>query len=204
MRSLIEGYKRFRSEIFEQKRDLFKRLSQGQNPKALFITCSDSRIDPNLLTQSQPGELFILRVAGNIVPTYGAAMGGITATVEYAVSALEVKNVIVCGHTDCAVMKAILDPDQYNKLPAVKHWLEQAETTRRIIRENYSDVTGSELLAATIRENVRVQLTHLTTHPAVAARLHRGAVQLYGWVYAIETGEMWTYDRSTNQFQALR
>jgi carbonic anhydrase len=203
MRTLIEGFKRFRSEVFEQKRELFQRLSLGQNPVALFITCSDSRIDPNLLTQTQPGELFILRVAGNIVPSYGAAMGGITATIEYAISALGVKNVIVCGHTGCSVMEAILEPEQYEHLPAVKNWLLQAETTRRIIAENYSNLIGPELLTATIQENVRVQLTHLATHPAVAARLHRGAVQLHGWVYSIPTGEMWTYDFDRGQFVSL-
>jgi carbonic anhydrase len=203
MRALIEGFKKFRTEVFEQKRELFQRLSLGQNPEALFITCSDSRIDPNLLTQTEPGELFILRVAGNIVPSYGAAMGGITATIEYAVSALGVKNIIVCGHTDCSVMKAILEPEQYEHFPAVKNWLLQAETTRRIIKENYLDLGGTELLTATIQENVRVQLTHLATHPAVAARLHRGGVALHGWVYSIPTGEMWTYDFDGGQFVSL-
>jgi carbonic anhydrase len=203
MRALIEGFKKFRLEVFEEKRELFKRLAQGQNPEALFITCSDSRINPNLLTQTEPGELFILRNAGNIVPTYGAAMGGSTATIEYAVSALRVKHIIVCGHTDCAVMKAILEPEQFEHLPAVKNWLLQAETTRRIVRENFSHLNGSELLITTIQENVRLQLTHLATHPGVAASLRRGDLELHGWVYSIATGDMWAYDFTKDRFESL-
>jgi carbonic anhydrase len=202
MRALIEGFKKFRSEVFEEKRDLFKRLSHGQNPEALFITCSDSRIDPNLLTQTQPGELFILRNAGNIVPSYGT-LGGSTATIEYAVSALRVKHIIVCGHTDCSVMKAILTPEQFEHLPAVKTWLLQAETTRRIVKENFSHLNGSELLITTIQENVRLQLIHLATHPGVAARLRRNDLELHGWVYSIATGEVWAYDFSKDRFESL-
>ena len=111
MEKLVEGFKKFQSEVSRAKRELFTRLSQKQEPPALFITCSDSRIDPTLLTQTEPGELFILRNAGNIVPSYGGVLGGSTATIEYAVSVLGVKPVIVCGHTDCGVMKALLHPE---------------------------------------------------------------------------------------------
>ena len=203
MKTLIEGFKKFQSEVFQEKRLLFERLSYGQNPRALFITCSDSRVDPTLLTQTDPGELFILRNAGNIVPSYGTVVGGSTATIEYGVAVLGVQHVIVCGHTDCGVMRAILQPDQLKELPAVKEWLLQAEATRRIVKENYPDLSGSELLVVTTQENVRIQLDHLRTHPAVAARLRRGAVQLHGWVYSISTGEMWTYDLAGDKFVSL-
>ncbi len=160
-------------------------------------------IDPTLLTQTDPGELFILRNAGNIVPSYGMVAGGSTATIEYAVAVLGVQHVIVCGHTDCGVMRAILQPDQLKGLPAVKEWLLQAEATRRIVMENYPHLPESELLVVTTQENVRIQLDHLRTHPAVAARLRRGALQLHGWVYSISTGEMWTYDLAGDKFVPL-
>lgn len=203
MEKLVEGFKKFRTEVFGKKRDLFDRLSLHQQPRALFITCSDSRIDPTLLTQAEPGELFILRNAGNIIPSYGETMGGSTATIEYAVAVLGVKHVIVCGHTDCGVMRALLHPETVEDLPAVKNWMIQAETTRRIVRENYADLQGEDLLVTTIQENVRIQLDHLRTHPAVAVRLRRRALTLHGWVYSIPTGDIWTYDEDKDIFVSL-
>lgn len=146
------------------------------NNRALFITCSDSRIDPCLITQTDPGELVILRNAGNLVPSYGTTIGSTVATIEYAVGVLGVRNVIVCGHTDCGVVKAILEPEQVGDLPAVKAWLLQAEATRRVIRENYGHLNGDALYVATTQENVRIQLEHLQTHPIVAAKLRSNGV----------------------------
>lgn len=203
MEKLVEGFKKFQAEIFGAKRELFTRLSEGQTPRALFITCSDSRIDPTLLTQAEPGELFILRNAGNIVPSYGETMGGSTATIEYAVAVLGVKHIVVCGHTDCGVMRALLHPESVEDLPAVKSWMIQAETTRRIVRENYADLKGDELLVTTIQENVRIQLDHLKTHPAVAVRLRRKTLTLHGWVYSIPTGDIWVYDDDKDVFVSL-
>ncbi len=204
MEKLVEGFKKFQSDVFGAKRELFARLSQGQEPRALFITCSDSRVDPTLLTQAEPGELFILRNAGNIVPSYGGGViGGNTATIEYAVAVLGVKHVIVCGHTDCGVMRALLHPEMLKDLPAVKNWMEQAETVRRIVQENYADLRGEDLLVKTIQENVRVQLDHLKTHPTVAVRLRRGMVTLHGWVYSIPTGDIWAYDDEKEVFISL-
>lgn len=204
MEKLVEGFKKFQAEVFGAKRELFARLSQGQEPRALFITCSDSRVDPTLLTQAEPGELFILRNAGNIVPSYGGGViGGNTATIEYAVAVLGVKHVVVCGHTDCGVMKALLHPDMVKDLPAVKSWMEQAETVRRIVQENYADLRGEDLLVKTIQENVRVQLDHLKTHPTVAVRLRRDMVTLHGWVYSISTGDIWAYDDEQEEFVSL-
>ena len=203
MEKLVEGFKKFQAEVFGAKRELFSRLSEGQTPRALFITCSDSRIDPTLLTQTEPGELFILRNAGNIVPSYGETMGGSTATIEYAIAVLGVKHVIVCGHTDCGVMRALLHPESVEDLPAVRSWMVQAETTRRIVRENYADLKGDDLLVTTIQENVRIQLDHLKTHPAVAVRLRRRTLTLHGWVYSIRTGDIWAYDEDKDAFVSL-
>ncbi|HSE60134.1 MAG TPA: carbonic anhydrase [Nitrospiraceae bacterium] len=203
MKKLILGVKRFQTEIFQQKQTLFRQLAKHQHPRALFITCSDSRIDPCLLTQTEPGELFILRNAGNIVPSYGMNVGSTTATIEYAVGVLEVKNIIVCGHTDCGVVKALLDPKQVEKLPAVKAWLGQAETTRRIVEENYRHLQGDALQVATTQEHVRSQIEHLQTHPTVAARLRKGFLHLHGWVYSIATGDIWAYDAKREIFVSL-
>jgi carbonic anhydrase len=203
MKKLVEGLKKFQREVFKTKRDLFTNLARGQQPRALFITCSDSRIDPCLVTQTEPGELFILRNAGNLVPSYGTTIGSTIATIEYAVGVLGVKNIIVCGHTDCGVVKAILEPEQVGDLPAVKSWLLQAEATRRVVRENYSHLTGDALYVATTQENVRIQLEHLQTHPVVAAKLRSKTLELHGWVYSIETGDVWSYDFQRDTFQSL-
>ena len=200
MQQLLEGLVKFRRDIFDEKKDLFQQLSSQQDPDVLFITCSDSRIDPSLLTQTNPGKLFIHRNAGNFIPTYGAAIGGSTATIEYGVSVLQVKDIVVCGHTDCGAMKALLNPNKLDQLPAVNAWLQQAETTKRIVGDHYSHLQGDELFVATIKENVLVQLDHLRTHPSVATRLRKGDLRLHGWVYSIATGEVWIFDQNRNEF----
>lgn len=203
METLLKGFLKFRKEVFEEKRDLFKRLSSKQAPQALFITCSDSRVDPTLLTQTEPGELFILRNAGNMVPPYGSMLGSSTATIEYAVAVLKVPHIIVCGHTDCAVMKALLNPDEVKDLPAVRTWINQAETTRRIMHEHHKNCSQNEQLILTTQENVRAQLDNLRTHPSVALQLRRGKIELHGWVYSISTGEVWVYDFNSENFVPL-
>jgi carbonic anhydrase len=200
MQKLIQGIHRFREQNFRPLQGLFAELSTGQQPETLFITCSDSRIDPNLLTRSMPGELFILRNAGNIVPPHGAAAGGEAATIEFAVAALGVKDIIVCGHSDCGAVKALLHPDAVASLPAVAAWLSHAETTRRIVRDNYGHLAGDPLVTAAIEENILVQLENLRTLPAVASRLVRGDLHLHGWVYVIGTGEVFAYDPGSGQF----
>jgi carbonic anhydrase len=203
MEKLVKGFLKFRTEVFEKKKALFTRLSGNQSPRALFITCSDSRVDPTLLTQTDPGELFILRNAGNMVPPYGSMQGGSTATIEYAMAVLKVPHIIVCGHTDCGVMKALLNPEEVHDLPAVREWVGQAETTRRLMREHYTDLTGTDRLVKTTQENVRSQLDHLRTHPSVALLLRQKKVDLHGWVYSISTGDVWVYDFDSEQFAPL-
>jgi carbonic anhydrase len=203
MQKLVQGIHHFQTNIFSAQRDLFQRLAEGQDPETLFITCSDSRINPNLLTQTGPGDLFILRNAGNLVPPYGAVFGGEAATIEYAVAALGVKDIIVCGHSLCGAMSGLLAPESLKELPSVADWLRHAEATRRIIKQNYSDLEGQALLTATVEENVLVQLENLRTHPAVAAALSRGGLTLHGWAYEIETGEVFAFDPQADQFLPL-
>jgi carbonic anhydrase len=200
MQKLVQGIHHFQSSIFSSQRELFERLADGQHPDALFITCSDSRILPNLITQTEPGELFILRNAGNIVPPYGAANGGEGATIEFAVAGLGVKDIIVCGHSHCGAMKGLMHPKSLHDMPAVAAWLSHAEATRRIVREKYGDRTGEALLTTVVEENVLVQLENLRTHPAVAVGLASATLKLHGWVYKIETGEVFAYDWERGQF----
>lgn len=200
MADLIKGFEKFHEEIFHHKQELFENLAHHQEPQALFVTCSDSRINSHLLTQTEPGDLFILRNAGNLIPPYGAVIGGTTTTIEFGVSVLRVKEIIVCGHTDCGAMKALVRPEPLQNLPAVKDWLCMAESTRQIVKEMYTELTGEQLFAATIKENVLVQLEHLKTHPAVAKRLRTGDLKLHGWIYSIATGEVWLYDPLQEKF----
>src|SRR5215216_3133599 len=131
MRKIIQGIRQFQTTIFPEQRELFKQLGEKQqNPLALFITCSDSRINPNLITQTEPGDLFLLRNAGNIIPPYGAANGGEGATVEYAVSVLKMRNIIVCGHYGCGAMHFLMRQSTMGDLPAVRAWFSHAEATR--------------------------------------------------------------------------
>jgi carbonic anhydrase len=200
MQKLIQGIHQFQESVFRSQQELFERLSQGQSPEALFITCSDSRINPNLITMTDPGDLFILRNAGNIIPPYGAANGGEGATIEFAVAALGVTDIIVCGHSHCGAMKGLLQPEKLEDLPATRAWLKHAEATRRIMKEKYAHLSGDALMTATIAENVMVQLENLRTHPVVAAGISKGTLKLHGWVYKIETGCVFAYDPHTCQF----
>jgi len=201
MQKLVAGIHEFQQKCFTSQKELFERLAQGQQPLALFITCSDSRIDPSLLTQTEPGELFILRNAGNIVPPYGVAGGGEAATIEYAVSVLQVQDIIVCGHSHCGAMTGLLHPEQLNELTAVKDWLAHAEATARIMKENYEHISDAGArLTATVEENVLVQLENLRTHPSVTAALSRGALKLHGWVYKFETGQVFAFDPEQHEF----
>lgn len=203
MKKLVEGFSYFKQEIFPSQEVFFQKLAQGQSPETLFITCADSRVVPDLFTQASPGDLFLSRNIGNLVPPYGDIMGGVTAVIEYAVLVLKVKSIIVCGHTDCGAMKAILHPQWLEELPAAAAWLRYAEAARHIALSNDVSKSDEELLHCLTEENIILQLGHLRTHPAVAARVARGDLQLYGWLYHIHAGDVTTYDASTGRFVPL-
>jgi carbonic anhydrase len=193
----LGGISRFQSHVFPQHQDLFEELALGQRPEALFITCSDSRIDPSLLTQTKPGELFICRVIGNIVPPYPDAIGGVSATVEYAIGVLRVPIVIVCGHTDCGVMKGAFNPAPLAPYPNVAAWLRYAQTPHP------ETEPGAEALLAFTEQNVVAQLHNLATHPTVAKRLLEGDLSLHGWIYDIGAGTVTAYDEASRAFLPL-
>ncbi|RYG33786.1 carbonic anhydrase [bacterium] len=201
--SIVTGIQSFRDNSFEEHRTLFEDLTHGQKPKALFITCSDSRIDPNLVTQSKPGDLFIMRNAGNIVPPFGASKGGEEATVEYALLALGIDTIIVCGHSHCGAMQGLISDEPLTKLPSVANWLQHAQATRLIVKQKFPDLEGEPLVVEAGRANVLVQLDNLRSHPAVALKLSQGRLKLHGWVYTFETGEVLAYDENTGEFGPL-
>lgn len=205
MEKLVRGLHEFQKTIFSAHRDLFERLSHhGQDPEALFITCSDSRINPNLLTQTLPGDLFIIRNAGNLIPPFGTEVGGEAATIEFAVAALNVKDIIVCGHSHCGAMEALENREELAaSLPLTSQWLKHADATRQIIRDNYAHLDWERRQVATIEENVLVQLKHLKSYPAVRRRLDRGDLHLHGWVYKIQTGDVFAYDVEAEAFLPL-
>jgi carbonic anhydrase len=204
MKKLLEGLYEFQRGYFSDHRELFEQLSHGQHPRILFITCSDSRIDPNLITHAQIGELFVIRNAGNIIPPFGAANGGEGAAVEYAIAALGIEQVIVCGHSHCGAMKGLLKMDSSlaEKMPLVYDWLKHAEATRRLIKDNYTHLEGEDLLEVTVAENILNQLENLHTYPIIRSRLHQGKLALHGWIYRIETGEVLAYDSVLHDFVA--
>jgi carbonic anhydrase len=191
---LLDGISQFQKEIYPEHQDLFESLASGQRPDALFVTCADSRIDPCLLTQTKPGQLFICRVIGNIIPPYPDAIGGVSATVEYAVGVLRVPAVIVCGHTDCGVMRGALQPHNFKGFPSVERWLGYANVYHR------EPEPSPEYLLTLSERNVAAQLRNLRSHPVVAARLAAGDLALHGWVYHIGTGTVTVYDEGTGNF----
>ena len=203
MQKLVSGIQRFQDQIVQPNQGFFERLAAGQSPMAMFITCSDSRIDPNRMTQTEHGELFIVRNVGNIIPPSGTSNNGEAAAIEFAVEGLGIRDIIVCGHNHCGAMKGLLDLPSIKTLQHVRKWLRHAEATQQIIAENYTKITGEARLTAAAEENVLVQIKHLQTMPPVAAALGRGEMNLYGWMYKIETGEVFQYDGTERQFLPL-
>lgn len=199
MRDIIEGALRFQRDAYPARAGLFRELAGGQHPGTLFIACSDSRVVPELLTQREPGELFVIRNAGNIVPPYGAGADGVAATVEYAVTALGVSDVVVCGHSDCGAMTAVAGCQCLAHMPAVGHWLRHAAPAPHL----HAHATTRERIDATVRENVITQIANLRTHPCVATALQAGQLALHGWVYDIETGAIDALQGDTRSFVSL-
>ena len=202
MKDIIEGFLKFHSDAFPERADLFKDLATQQNPRTLFISCSDSRLVPELVTQHEPGGLFVIRNAGNIVPSYGPEPGGVSASVEYAVTALQVTDVVICGHSDCGAMTAIANCTCMDHMQAVGSWLKYADSAR-VVNESITHLNDSERIASMVRENVIAQIENIKTHPSVRLAIREGRLALHGWVYDIETGSIDALDGSSNHFVSL-
>lgn len=202
MESLLNGYRRFRQDVYPQQSEVFQRLATGQSPHTLFITCADSRVMPELIFSAQPGELFVYRNIGNVVPTY-SQQGGVVAAIEYAVAVLGVKNIVICGHSDCGAMKAALNPvGLEEKVPTVAKWLKHTDAARHVAAVRSHGHPEGELACMT-EENVVLQLDHLRTQPVVAARLASGSLRIHGWVYDIAHGEIRAFDTEQGKFVPL-
>jgi carbonic anhydrase len=203
MTRLITGVGEFRKHVFDEKKELFEELQAGQSPLALFITCADSRIDPNLLTQTAPGELFVLRNAGNMVAPFGDAGGGEGATIEYAVTHLKVRDIILCGHSRCGAMQGLLNPAAVSEMREVAEWLRVAEASIERAKKIAPNAGPDELLDHVIEQNVILQVEHLLTYPAVMDAATAGRLRLHAWVYRFEIGQVTAYNARMEKFISL-
>jgi len=203
MQKLIDGHKRFLAEVFPAKKSHFHLLSEGQTPAWLFITCADSRVVPDLILGTEPGDLFIARSIGNVVPITSQDVDGVTATIEYSVEVLKVRHAIVCGHSDCGALKAALDRKSLANLPKARRWLDHVEAAFAYRQPlNPADGESAEL-ASLIRGNVVAQLMNLHAQPPVARAVAEGRLTMHGWYYDILTGRIEEYDEKLKKFVVL-
>ena len=208
MQRLIEGVHKFRNEEFGNYRKLFRKLSQtGQNPHTLFITCSDSRVLAELITHSRPGDLFVVKNIGNIVPP-ASAIGDTNSTaaaIEFAVENLRVADIVICGHSQCGAIAALLNEAPVSDdTPHLRDWLRLALPVLNTLKKNYEhlrDAGARETAAA--GENVLFGLDNLHSYPCVEERLAAGTLQLHGWFFKIATAELFAYNPDSRQFSPL-
>jgi carbonic anhydrase len=203
MEKLLRGLREFQEHYIPSHQELIRELAKGQHPRVLFIGCSDSRVDPTIITQSEIGDLFIIRNAGNIIPPYEATNGGEGATIEYAIEALDIKQIIICGHTQCGAMKGLLQLGQLEeKMPLVYDWLRHTEATRKLVEDHYSHLDKKEKLNVLVAQNVLTQIDNLRTYPSIHSRLHNDELSIHGWIYNIEDAQLLAYDEEANDFLA--
>lgn len=206
MEKLYKGIHKFQKSYFKNKEDFFNRLSESQTPEVLFITCADSRVDPNLVTQSRPGELFILRNVGNIVPSYDAIKdkNSVAAALEFAALELKVRDIIVCGHSNCGAMKALYKSDEdFIAMPHLGDWLKIAKPVKEVVNAFYPEVRGESRYRITEEENILMQLGNIQTYPFVEEMLRKGALYLHGWYYDIGTGDIYSYNPNSGAFEKI-
>ncbi|WP_243050193.1 carbonic anhydrase [Dyella sp. RRB7] len=200
MNRLIQGFEQFRKEVFPSQRALFRKLAEGQSPSTMFITCADSRVMPEMIFSTQPGELFVYRNIGNIVPPYAQHVSGVVAAIEYAVKVLKVSHIVICGHSDCGAMKALQHPERVQDMPSVAAWMKHADVARYVVEQNGPGLHGADSLRRLTEENVVGQLEHLRTLPAVAAAMSCGQLSIHGWVYDIAHAELQAFDAQQGRF----
>jgi carbonic anhydrase len=205
MEKLYKGLHSFKKNFFSKQEELFRRLSHRQSPEILFITCADSRIDPNLVTQSSPGELFIIRYIGNIVPPFDAVPvnNGAAAALEYAVNVLKVPDIIVCGHSNCGAMNALMSPGSLADLPNMRSWLQLASSLRSMVDQLFPNMPDDERYSVIARENVLLQLKNMQTYPFIADALTEETLHIHGWYYDIGTGTISAYNPEADRFDKV-
>ena len=201
MQDVLDGVRRFQDRR-RQNPDLFHRLAtEGQAPEVLFIGCSDARVPPEVLTSVEPGALFVTRNIANIVPPYGTGEMAVGAVVEYAVLHLHVGRIVVCGHTDCGGIKALDKQVDWAHEPHIARWIEYARPAKTKVEA--ANLPEADCHLATVRENVLLQLEHLSSYDAVRGAQQAGTLALEGWVYQLETGSVEVYDTATATWHAL-
>ena len=208
LEQLKNGVRRFRSETVAANPELFAQaVSEPQRPHTLFITCADSRIDPNALTSTGPGEVFVTRNIGNMIPAYGEMLGGVSAVIEFAVTALGVRHAVICGHTDCGAMKALLDPSSTAKMPSVRNWLKNAQTALAVSNTLHEHAIEQHherpLVDVLTEQNFLLQIQHLKTHPSVATAITLGDLTISGWIYDIASGNVRIAENNALTFTPL-
>ncbi len=205
MNELIGRVFSFEKDVFPNRSELYATLAtDGQSPKALMISCADSRVVPEYIVQAEPGDLFVCRNAGNIVPPFSQANGGVSSTVEYAVMVLGVRDIIVCGHSDCGAMKALANPASLDGMPNVAAWLRHSHAAQKVVEDGYPGIDQDEKVRVIALENVVTQLAHLRTHPSVASAIARGEIALHGWFFDIHAGAVFGLDGETGRFVPMR
>ena len=204
MQSLIEGVHKFRQSEFGRRQELFKRLSrEGQNPHTLFITCADSRVLAELITQSEPGDLFVVKNIGGMIPSFDAkgSTNSTAAAIEFAVEILNVQDIVVCGHSQCGAVAALMSDLKNSATPHLTEWLQLAAPVRAVVEKEYYHLKReSDRLRAAEEENVLFALENLHTYPGVEARLEKGTLHLHAWFFLIKTAELFAYDVDLRQF----
>lgn len=206
MEKLLQGLIKFRENDFEVHRELFEQLSKSQNPHTLFIGCSDSRLVPDLITQTLPGELFVVRNIANIVPPYRKSPEYLatTSAIEYAVNVLEIQNIIVCGHSNCGGCESLYSPDEVlNTIPHTKKWLELAGNVKNKVLSKVPEEEKAKREWMTEQINVVEQLKHLLTYPFIREKYAQGTLTIEGWYYIIETGEVYIYNKQNGVFELV-
>ena len=209
MEKLISGIHRFRTQYWSDNKELFQRLAEhGQSPEALFITCCDSRVIPTMITHSQPGDLFVLRNIGNFVPPYSENPldgTGVAAAVEYSVEHLRVRDIIICGHSDCGAMKALYkNRTLFAETPHIAEWLKNGDRTLEVVSASYPGLSDGEKLAVISEENVLVQMENLRTYPVVQRAAREGRLHVHAWFFEIGTAEVHAYNPEQGQYEPIR
>lgn len=204
---LLEGYKEFYHEYFESGDPLYQHLTEiGQFPKTLIIACSDSRVDPSIITNAEPGDIFVIRNVANLVPPYETdetTYHGVSAALEFAVCMLEVECIVVLGHSHCAGIKALLNSDKMHDTDFIKNWVNIGQKAKEKLLSNHPEKSTDELQDHCEQEGILLSLENLLTFPWIKSRTEAGTLKLHGWYFTIENGHLNQYDPEAKTFQKI-
>lgn len=204
MKKLIRGLHKFQTEVFPIQKDFFQKLTEGQEPEILFVTCSDSRINPTLVTSADPGDLFILRNAGNIIPPYSIPSGE-AATIEFAITQLKVQHLIICGHSHCGALDAAIHLNSFKNQRQLYAWIEEnVSPTLALIHKNYKELDATSLANILLQEHVLKQIENVKTHPVVMDAIDKNSLTLHAWIYRFEEGNIYSFNPHDEQFGLIK